>query len=59
MTKDFDIEKLIKETAGVIAGQAEAIEGGTLIGPRRAAALRIVENAKALVAFIDKAEEAA
>jgi hypothetical protein len=52
------LDTLIKDTAGAIASQAEAIEGDTLIGPRRSAALRILENAKALVAFIDKAEEA-
>lgn len=42
----------IKELAGVIASQAEAIENETVIGSLEAAAIRLAENATTLRIWI-------
>ena len=53
---ELTLDQIIHDYANDIASQAEAVANGTLIGPRHMAAVRILDNAKALLAFIDQAD---
>jgi hypothetical protein len=43
---------MIVDTANAIAAKADAIANGTLVGPKTSAALNVLDNAKALLAYV-------